>query len=84
MNTWIVGRTPVAHYVAPPVHGPDAKVEQKGEKIFFMKGRIMAGQADLSGNSMDLQGFRWLTKDELQKELPEKYFHSVKGMMDER
>ncbi len=84
MNTWIVGRVPVAHFVLPPVLREDSTVEKKGEKVFFVKGRIMAGQADLSKNTMGLTDFQWLTREELEKVLPSPYFRSVKNMMGDR
>ena len=84
MNTWIVGRVPVAHHVSQPAPNEDLKLDKKGEKIFFLKARIMAGQADLTDNKLGLTDFKWLTKEELKKELPKEYFHSVRGMMGER
>ncbi|KAK4146274.1 39S mitochondrial ribosomal protein L46-domain-containing protein [Dichotomopilus funicola] len=80
MNTWLVGRVPVAHHVTPP----QPELDIRGEKTFFIKGRIMAGQADLTGNTHGLTDFRWLTREELEELLPEKYFKSVRGMMDLR
>ena len=85
MNTWIVGRVPVAHHVVKPVVGEDGTtVVERGEKTFFLKGRIMTGQADLTGNKHGLTDFKWLTREELQEVLPEDYYHSVRGMMDLR
>ncbi|KAK3340996.1 39S mitochondrial ribosomal protein L46-domain-containing protein [Neurospora tetraspora] len=85
MNTWIVGRVPVAHHVVRPVFGQkDGALLKKGEKIFFLKGRIMAGQADLTDNLHDLVDFKWLTQEELRSTLAEEYFQSVKGMFAER
>ena len=85
MNTWIVGRVPVAHVVVAPTLGEDGTtVKEKGEKIFFLKGRIMTGQADLTSNKLGLTDFKWLTKEELKKVLPVDYFRSVRGMMAER
>ncbi|KAL2164227.1 hypothetical protein VTH06DRAFT_3443 [Thermothelomyces fergusii] len=85
MNTWIVGRVPVAHHVVKPVLAEDgASVVQRGEKIFFLKGRIMAGQADLTGNKHGLTDFKWLTKEELQDVLPADYYDSIRGMFDLR
>ncbi|KAI7205887.1 hypothetical protein KC324_g22 [Hortaea werneckii] len=40
--------------------------EEYGEKVFFMKARIMAGQADLSRNEYGDQEFKWLAKEEVQ------------------
>jgi large subunit ribosomal protein L46 len=80
MNTWVVGRVPVAHHVVKPVEGS----AEGGEKVFFLKGRIMAGQANLAGNAHGVTDFKWLTKTELQEALPEEYYRSVRGMMDLR
>jgi large subunit ribosomal protein L46 len=44
----------------------------------------MAGQADLAGNKHGLTDFKWLTREELEEALPEKYYHSVRGMMELR
>lgn len=84
MNTWVVGRVPVAHVVTQPVVKADGTVEKKGQKTFFLKGRIMAGQADLGGNRFGYSDFKWLTREELEKELSPEYFHSVRNMMGDR
>ncbi|KAH8889299.1 hypothetical protein GQ53DRAFT_825614 [Thozetella sp. PMI_491] len=84
MNTWIVGRHPIAHYKEKPVFKDDASLHKKGQKVFFLKGRIMAGQADLAGNLHNLNDFKWLTREELMEQLPEQYFHSVRNMMADR
>ncbi|KAI1500504.1 39S mitochondrial ribosomal protein L46-domain-containing protein [Biscogniauxia marginata] len=84
MNTWIVGRVPVAHLVTQPEFNEDTSLKQRGEKIFFLKGRIMAGQADLKDNKLGLEDFNWLTKEELEQKLDEKYFHAVRLMMADR
>jgi len=84
MNTWIVGRVPVAHMVKKPVLNEDGTEAERGEKTFFLKGRIMAGQANLDGNRFGLQDFKWLTREELQKDMEPEYFHSVRNMMAER
>lgn len=84
MNTWIVGRVPVAHVVVDPVVGKDGAVTTPGQKTFFLKGRIMAGQADLKGNPFGYTDFKWLTREELEEELKPEYFHGVKNMMADR
>jgi len=84
MNTWIVGRVPVAHLVTEPTLGADGSVQSRGHKTFFLKGRIMAGQADLKGNPLGYTDFKWLTREELQKELAPEYFRGVRNMMAER
>lgn len=84
MNTWLVGRVPVAHIVDQPVLAADGAVEKKGQKTFFIKGRIMAGQADLKGNPLGYTDFKWLTREELEKELSPEYFKGVRNMMVDR
>ncbi|KAI5926360.1 39S mitochondrial ribosomal protein L46-domain-containing protein [Camillea tinctor] len=84
MNTWMVGRVPVAHLVIKPKFDEKSALIQRGEKIFFLKGRIMAGQADLKNNRMGLEDFNWLTKEELKEKLDEEYFHAVRNMMADR
>ena len=84
MNTWIVGRVPVAHMVKQPVFDENAERKRRGEKVFFLKGRIMAGQADLKGNKLHYQDFNWLTKEELEETLEEHYYRAVKNMMADR
>ena len=54
------------------------------EKTFFMKGRIMAGQADIEGNELGVEDFKWLAKEEIQKEVSEQYWASVKNMLVEQ
>ncbi|ROT40498.1 hypothetical protein SODALDRAFT_338275 [Sodiomyces alkalinus F11] len=84
MNTWIVGRVPVAHHVVRPVFNEDGTLESRGEKTFYLKGRIMAGQANLEGNPFGYTDFKWLTREELQSVLEPRYFHSVRNMMADR
>lgn len=84
MNTWIVGRVPIAHVINKPAQADGAKAARKGEKIFFLKGRIMAGQVDLTDNKLGLTDFKWLTQDELAVELQSTIYHKVKNMLAER
>jgi len=65
MNTWIVGRVPVAHLVTEPTLGADGSVQSRGHPL---------GYTD----------FKWLTREELQKELAPEYFRGVRNMMAER
>ena len=87
MNTWIVGNVPVGHH---SVKYPQAKVDEEkkiehlGEKTFFLKGRIMAGQANLKDNSLGVADFKWLAKQEIQKEVLPHYWNSVKNMLVDR
>ncbi|KAI0166649.1 39S mitochondrial ribosomal protein L46-domain-containing protein [Xylariaceae sp. FL1272] len=84
MNTWMVGRVPVAHVVKQPVFSEDTTMAQRGQKTFFLKGRIMAGQADLKNNTMGLRDFNWLTKEELKTKFDSDYMHAVRNMMADR
>ncbi|KAI0127463.1 39S mitochondrial ribosomal protein L46-domain-containing protein [Xylariales sp. AK1849] len=81
MNTWMVGRVPIAHVVTQPAFNDDTSIKQRGEKTFFLKSRIMAGQANLTGNTLGYKDFNWLTREELKEKLPFPYFHAVRNMM---
>lgn len=87
MNTWMVGYHPVGHHVynnRKPKVDEKTGVELLGEKTFFMKGRIMAGQADLKANNQGLQDFKWLAKDEIQSLVLPQYFSHIRNMLAER
>ncbi|KAI9047877.1 hypothetical protein LZ554_007679 [Drepanopeziza brunnea f. sp. 'monogermtubi'] len=85
MNTWVVGKVPVGHYVLPPQYSEDkSQLVKPGEKQFFLKGRIMAGQADITGNAFGVRNFKWLTKEEVGKHVKPRYFASVKDMLADR
>lgn len=86
MNTWVVGNAPIGHYQldydqpTKPALGPT----ELGFKTFFMKARIMAGQANLEGNKFGFKDFRWLAKEEVEKAVKYKYWLQVKNMLAER
>ena len=82
MNTWMVGYHPVGHHVKTYRRPTDTGLQ--GAKTFFMKGRIMGGQADLSGNNQALQDFRWLSKEEIGQHVVDHYYSSVKNMLADR
>lgn len=75
MHTWFVGNVPIGHRVHDTV---DEKI---GRKVFFMKARILAGQVDLTDNSLGLSDFQWLTKQEIQKVAGDDYFQFVQHML---
>ena len=53
-----------------------------GEKTFFMKARIMAGQADLStSENTDIEDFKWVAKEEVEKLVHPDYWIRVKNML---
>ncbi|PQE03592.1 Ribosomal L46 protein [Rutstroemia sp. NJR-2017a BVV2] len=80
MNTWIVGHVPIGFSTIEP----SQKFSRKGEKVFFMKGRIMAGQVDLKGNEMGVTDWKWVTRGELQGLVTPRYYSQVKGMLADR
>ena len=87
MNTWIVGHHPIGHYAShfsTPTPSPNQKLVELGEKQFFMKGRIMAGQANLTNNQLGLQEFRWLTREEIQQLVTPKYWSMTEAMLGDR
>lgn len=58
--------------------------EEYGEKVFFMKARIMTGQADLSNNIFGDTAFQWLAKSEIEKLVTPKYWSSIRNMLMDR
>ncbi|KAF2725999.1 hypothetical protein K431DRAFT_309008 [Polychaeton citri CBS 116435] len=98
IHTWTVANHPVAYYgssfKAPdmtkvPKH-PDIKhsvsleLEEYGEKVFFMKGRVMAGQVDLKENQYGNREWAWLSKDEVQEKVTEEYWRAIRNSLAER
>jgi len=86
MNTWVVGHVPIGyyHYDYPKPLVIEGGAKEMGEKTFFMKARIMAGQADLKKNELGLVEFRWLAKEEIQKVVSPRYWKYLKGMLAEQ
>lgn len=87
MNTWVVGNAPVGFlhkkYRTTAARDEQNKIEKLGEKTFFMKVRILAGQADLNGNTLGLEDYKWLAKEELEKEVSPSYWRQVRNMLVE-
>ena len=100
MNTWVVGNHPVGHFAATYRESPilskippnrlvstskeELEQEEYGEKVFFMKSRIMAGQADISKNELGDLEFQWLAKEEIQQKVEPHYWSQIKNMLAER
>lgn len=87
MNTWVVGNMPVGHRVhnyAQAIVDGEKGSETRGEKIFFMKARIMAGQANLKDNKFGLAEYQWLAKEEIQQALYPWDWSAVKNILAER
>ena len=55
-----------------------------GEKTFFMKARIFAGQADVGGPNGSYDDFQWLAKEEIEEKVHQKYWSKVKNMLVEQ
>ncbi|KAK5791664.1 hypothetical protein VI817_006973 [Penicillium citrinum] len=86
MNTWMVGFHPAGHHVytnRKPHVDKATGAENHGEKTFFLKSRIMAGQADLSAKK-DLKDFKWLSKEEIQSHVLPQYYSYIKNMLADR
>lgn len=84
MNTWLIGRVPVGHHQIDFTPQTAKNPNELGLKTFFMRARIMAGQLNLTDNKLGLSDFKWLAKEEVEKEVDRKYWHSVKNMLAER
>jgi large subunit ribosomal protein L46 len=87
MNTWVVGKAPIGHYerdFKEPTVNSEEGVQELGEKVFFMKARIFAGQADMTGNALGFTDFQWLSKDELEKVMSPRDYSSVRNMLATR
>ncbi|KXG52723.1 Ribosomal protein L46 [Penicillium griseofulvum] len=86
MNTWMVGFHPVGWHSFNPRRSKKAgnEIEAPGSKIFFLKSRMMAGQADLSVNTQGLKDFKWLAKEELPQYLNTQYYSNIKNMLADR
>ena len=86
MNTWIVGNVPIGHHQHHYSKALDtgSGLTELGLKTFFMKARIMAGQANLKDNALGLTDFKWLAKEEIEKIVHGKYWCSIRNMLAER
>lgn len=58
--------------------------EEFGIKTFFMKARIMAGQADLAKNVYGDEEYAWLTREEIMEKVEADYASSIRGMLAAR
>ena len=89
MNTWVVGNAPVGHYAfnfsrAVMEQKEKAAREELGEKVFFMKARMMTGQADLAKNVLGDAEMKWVVKEEIERLVTRQYWSSVRNMLAER
>ena len=87
MNTWVVGHVPIGFFKFDRTKArllEDRHVEEVGEKTFFMRGRIMAGEPDLKENELGLTDHKWLSKDEIAQQVTPGYWSAIKNMLAER
>ncbi|GIZ45151.1 hypothetical protein CKM354_000833200 [Cercospora kikuchii] len=99
MNTWVVGNHPIGYHDQMFKSPQKATIlanklvttsrqpferKEYGLKAFFMKARIMAGQADLTNNAYGDQDFLWLTREEIEKVVDVAYWRSIRGMLPAR
>ncbi|KAE8154729.1 39S mitochondrial ribosomal protein L46-domain-containing protein [Aspergillus avenaceus] len=88
MNTWFVGFHPVGHHIYNNKKfgavDEATSTQHRGEKTFFLKGRIMAGQADLTNNAQNLKDFKWLAREEIEQYVPPHYYSYIKNMLADR
>ncbi|SMR49033.1 unnamed protein product [Zymoseptoria tritici ST99CH_1E4] len=99
MNTWVVGNHPIGYYMnkfAAPilskilpnrlVSATTSEKEQQefGEKVFFMKVRIFAGQTDLKLNELGDTEYEWLVKEEIEERVSKKYWMAIRNMLSAR
>ena len=89
MNTWMVARHPIGFHSYEYKQSINEKIgqldiERIGEKTFFIKSRIMAGQANLESNKFELKDFRWLSKDEISKLVHPSYWRAIRNMLVEQ
>lgn len=77
-----MGNAPIGHitlhFLEPT---PEGKI---ADKVFFMRARIMAGQANLKGNRLNYSDFLWLTKEEIQGHVNPKYFRAIQPLLGSR
>ena len=87
MNTWVIGHNPIGHYAYQfhsPIQNSEKGTVEIGQKGFFMKGRIMAGQVNLTDNVLGFTDFRWLLREEIQKLVKPSYWSMTEAMLGDR
>ncbi|KAG7005415.1 50S ribosomal subunit L30 [Physcia stellaris] len=67
-----------------PATPPPSPPQILGEKSFFMKARILAGQANLQNNALGLRDFKWLAKEEVKEVLDPREWNAVRNCLSER
>lgn len=74
MDIWMVSNLPIGLY--KPENAAD-------EKTYFLRGHVLAGNAELTkGSERQAEEFQWLTKEEIEKMLDSKYWSNVEDLLD--
>ncbi|EST08307.1 Ribosomal protein L46 [Kalmanozyma brasiliensis GHG001] len=74
MDIWLVSNLPIGLY--KPAEGAD-------EKTYFLRGHVLAGNAELTkGAERQAEEFQWLTKEEIEKLMDGKYWSNVEELLD--
>ena len=87
MNTWVVGNIPIGHQIynySQSIFNEENGTVLQGEKVFFMKARILAGQANLRDNRFGFEDFQWLAKEEIQKTFDPRNWNAIRSILSER
>ncbi|KAI9803257.1 MAG: hypothetical protein M1825_002048 [Sarcosagium campestre] len=87
MNTWVIGHAPIGHFefTFPKLRSVEGNTSMEaGEKTFFMKAKIMTGSPNLSDNKFGLTDFKWLSREEIQGAVSDRYWKAVRNMLAER
>ena len=86
MNIWQAGNAPIAFHTEKftDAQKKDQKDDKIGRKLFFMKARILAGQANVKNNVLGAKDFKWLAKEEVEKIVAKDYWESIKHILATR
>ncbi|PWY99027.1 hypothetical protein BCV70DRAFT_207244 [Testicularia cyperi] len=75
LDIWMVSNLPVALYRSAP-----------DEKTYFMRGHVLAGNAELAKDQSQIDSFQWLTKEEIETLMKgndtSSYWQTVQDLLD--
>jgi large subunit ribosomal protein L46 len=85
----LIDTSPPPNENSPNMPIMSSKDEVTGEKTFFLKARIFAGQVDVNYKLGKVQmtpydDFQWLTKQEIEPMVHSKYWSAIKDMLVEQ
>ncbi|OMJ09248.1 54S ribosomal protein L17, mitochondrial [Smittium culicis] len=76
IDSWVVGRGPIGHYI----HNSSADSAPKN-KTFFLKAHILAGSVESASADKLVDDYTWATKDEIEKLVKPEYWQEVSNMI---